>query len=79
MQNPPIGGLLVVGHICLQIPFTKSLSYDLFLAHGKELFCPSSFIWATSRENLSSGFLTKQVSNQSPQLQRLARELKFHQ
>ena len=34
--------------------------------------------WAWSRENLSSGFPTKRVSNQSPQLQRLARELKFH-
>ena len=35
-------------------------------------------IWATSRENLSSGFPPKRVSNQSPQLQRLARKLKFH-
>ena len=34
--------------------------------------------WAASRENLSSGFPTKRVSNQSPQLQRLARKLKFH-
>ena len=34
--------------------------------------------WASSRENLSSGFPTKRVSNQSPQLQRLARKLKFH-
>ena len=31
-----------------------------------------------SRENLSSGFLTKRVSNQSPQLKRLARKFKFH-
>ena len=35
--------------------------------------------WALLRENLSSGFLTKRVSNQSPQLQRLAGNLKFHQ
>ena len=35
-------------------------------------------IWASSRENLSSGFPTKRVSNQSPQLLRLARKLKFH-
>ena len=28
-------------------------------------------------QNLSTGFLTKGVSNQSPQLQRLARKLKF--
>ena len=34
-------------------------------------------LWASTRQNLSSGFQTKQVSNQSPQLQRLARKLKF--
>ena len=33
-------------------------------------------IWALLRENRSSGFLARQVSNQSPQLQRLARNLK---
>ena len=33
--------------------------------------------WALSRENMSSGFLTKRVSDQSPQLQRLARKFKF--
>ena len=32
------------------------------------------YILALSRENLSSGFLTKQVSNKSLQLQRLARK-----
>ena len=35
-------------------------------------------IRSATRENLSSGFPTKRVSSQSPQLQRLARELKFH-
>ena len=35
-------------------------------------------IWALLRENLSSGFPPKRVSNHSPQLQRLARKLKFH-
>ena len=35
-------------------------------------------VWASSRENLSSGFPSKRVSIQSPQLQRLARKLKFH-
>ena len=35
-------------------------------------------IWAMLGENLSSGFLTERVSNQFPQLQRLARKLKFH-
>ena len=34
-------------------------------------------VWASSRENLSSGFPTKRASNQSLQLQRLARKLKF--
>ena len=32
---------------------------------------------ATTRENLSSGFPSKRVSNQSPRLNRLARKLKF--
>ena len=34
--------------------------------------------WASSRQNLSSGFPTKQDSNRTAQLQRLARKLKFH-
>ena len=34
-------------------------------------------IWASSQQNLSSGFPTKLETNQSPQLQRLARILKF--
>ena len=38
----------------------------------------SWIIWATSKENLSSGFPKKRISNQSPQLHRLARKLKFH-
>ena len=43
------------------------------------LFCRwISYKWAVTRENLSSGFPTKWGSNQSPQLQRLARKLKFH-
>ena len=37
----------------------------------------NSNIWASLRENLSAGFPTKGTSNQSPQLQRLARKLKF--
>ena len=44
----------------------------------KDCFENVNIIWAVSRENLSSGFQTKRVSNQSPQLQRLARKLKFH-
>ena len=38
----------------------------------------SIIIWASSRETLSLGFPSKRVLNQSPQLQRLARKLKFH-
>ena len=34
--------------------------------------------WASSRENLSSGFPSKRVSNQSHKLQRLARKLKLY-
>ena len=34
-----------------------------------------SSIWALSLQTLSSGFLTKQDLNQSPQLQRLARKV----
>ena len=37
-----------------------------------------NIIWASSQENLSSGFQAKPVSNQPPQLQWLARKLKFH-
>ena len=33
--------------------------------------------WASKRQNLSPGFLTKRDSNQSPQLQRLDRKLKI--
>ena len=36
-----------------------------------------SIIMGSSRENLSSGFPTRQEKIQSPQLQRLARNLKF--
>ena len=39
--------------------------------------CDQVKIWATSRENLSSGFATRSDSNQPAQLQRLARVLKF--
>ena len=49
----------------LLVPYCSSLG-------GKSLY------WPRRRENLSSGFPPKLVSNQSPQLQRLARKLKFH-
>ena len=39
----------------------------------------ASIIWASSRQNLSSGFPSRRISNPTtPQLQRLARKLKFH-
>ena len=44
---------------------------------GENEHYPPSCIWASSQENLSLGFLTKRVSNQSLQLQRLARKLTF--
>ena len=34
-------------------------------------------IWTSARQNLSSGLPTKRDSNRSPQLQRLARKMKF--
>ena len=38
----------------------------------------AEFIWALMQQNLSSGFPTKRDPNQSAQVQRLARKLKFH-
>ena len=62
--------------------FCAILGSGSLLASGEGMYCliccHAYSIWASSRENLSSGFPTKQVSNQSPQLQRLARKLKFH-
>ena len=55
--------------------------FDAFLGTLKVPNLPTLFLsvfkWASSRENLSSGLRTKQVKNQSPQLQRLGRNLKF--
>ena len=53
------------------------LSYQDQLKPVKFVVACVAIIWASSRENLSLGFLTKQVTKQSPQLQRLASELKF--
>ena len=46
---------------------------------GATMIChlATMIIWASTQQNLSSGFPTKRGSNQSPQLQRLARKLKF--
>ena len=43
--------------------------------NGKHIYGVT--LWPATRQNLASGFPTKQDSNQSPQLQGLARKLKF--
>ena len=43
----------------------------------KDMIFPVTIIWASSVVNLATGFLTKQGSNRSAQLKRLARILKF--
>ena len=50
-----------------------------FAAWGCDKYwnCVHWSIWASTPQNLSSEFLTNRDSNQSPQLQRLARKLKF--
>ena len=37
-----------------------------------------TIMWASTRQNLSSGFPKERDTNQSAQPQRLARKLKFH-
>ena len=49
---------------------------DNILYFTRFFYC--GIYWASSRENLSSVFPSKLVSNRYPQLQRLARKLKFH-
>ena len=41
------------------------------------IYMSQYIIWVATQENLSWGFLKKGDSNQSPQLQRLARKLEF--
>ena len=58
-----------------------SLDYSLNTSQqskGVFILIQHSLNWASLRENLSSGFPTKQVSNQSHHLHGLARILKFH-
>ena len=52
-----------------------SLNAHLCNKYQNLIYC--SIIWALLQENLSLGCPTKPVSNQSPQLQRIARKLKF--
>ena len=72
------------GHLASQ-PFTdhfqQEYTYKLvlkFLCYTHAARLVLLYLWASSRQNLSSGFPTKRVSNQPPQQQRLARNLKFH-
>ena len=68
------------------VPRTLNLRYlTVFHARQRLIILPlhvgrrlSYIIWAATRHNLSLGFLLKSDSNQPPQLQRLARNLKFH-
>ena len=69
--------LLSTHNICFVLEIRKSILVTLFYLEA----CTCMFlhliewiIWAPSRENLSSGVPTKRVSNQSPQLQKLARK-----
>ena len=58
---------------CCSIPDTRDWR-NLVFGHSMDVI-----MWALSRENLSSGCRTKRVSNQSHQLQTLARKkMKFH-
>ena len=58
------------------IPFKKFSTVRAKPTASQDQMCCDK--WALTQQNLSSGFLTKRFSNQSPQLQRLARKLKFH-
>ena len=57
-----------------RINVTSLGAYHIFPERLKD----STYIkWASSRENLSSGFPTMRISNLSPQLQTQARNLEF--
>ena len=77
---------IVAVYWCLSTPTTCSTSTVWTWSRGMkanqlELYHRKYnrlYLQYSSRENLSSGFPTKRVSNQSPQPQRVARKLKFH-
>ena len=58
---------------CYLVSAKSCLSQNYGLVNLKFLI-----IWASTRQNLFSGFPTKPVPDQSPQLQRLGRKVKFH-
>ena len=65
----------VLGEHLLDISIREEVKSD---AGPEDCLKYSRDIWASSRENLSSGFPSTRVYKQSPQLQRLAKKLKFH-
>ena len=76
-------------HYCVKQQNCLKLSCTFFYSIGKPNTClrpdlgrclklRHKNIWTSSPENQSWEFPTKRVSNQSPQLQRLARNFKFH-
>ena len=56
-----------------------SISMELSILYFKGLLVNTAIKWASTLQNLSLGFPTKRDSKLSPQLQRPARTLKFHQ
>ena len=60
--------------LCISSDSGTALEQDDWRKEWQELY---RVIWATSRENLSSGFATSKDSNRPAQLMRLARVLKF--
>ena len=75
------GSIPTSGSGCLTAPFRQGILEPVFygdllntiIKHYKKW----NITWASPREDLFSGFPTKRDSNQSPQLQRLARKLTF--
>ena len=61
---------------CKTLGFKKNMVYEIPPGGGGKPY-PASGLLTLMCENLSSGFPTKSCSNQSVQLQRLARELEF--
>ena len=79
------GRILVIDNVTLQhsgkyVCITKqTIDGEKMSASSSTLITAgNNYHLASSQQNLSSRFPTKQVSNQSPQLQRLARKLKFY-
>ena len=83
MSAPPSAPLWIrpfYVYICGLIPLNWLRNSDWILtklSHDVKCNVTLVLIWASSQENLSSGFPSKRASNQSPQLLRLSRKLKF--